>query len=78
MIAGRYRADQADIWSAGVVLFTLLVGNTPWDEPTRRSPEFAQYVDTHGRPTYEPWPDVPSDTLCTCPPAPPRPRAAPR
>ncbi|KAM0754477.1 kinase-like protein [Meredithblackwellia eburnea MCA 4105] len=40
-----YDAPPIDIWSAGVVFFALLVGNTPWDEPTRNSPEFAAYLD---------------------------------
>ncbi|KAM0790935.1 hypothetical protein ACM66B_004241 [Microbotryomycetes sp. NB124-2] len=40
-----YAAEPIDVWSAGVLLFTLLVGNTPWDEPTRNSPEFTAYLD---------------------------------
>ena len=64
VIVGSYRADIVDIWSCGVVLFTLLVGNTPWDEPTRRSAEYDMYVETRGRPTYEPWPSIPNDVLC--------------
>ena len=39
-----YRGDRVDVWSAGVVLFVLLVGNTPWDEPGERSFEFCEYV----------------------------------
>ena len=46
-----YAANVSDIWSCGVVLFVLLVGNTPWDEPTRCSDEFREYVDTGGRTT---------------------------
>ncbi|CCX11126.1 Similar to Serine/threonine-protein kinase chk1; acc. no. P34208 [Pyronema omphalodes CBS 100304] len=63
VLVGSYRADYCDIWSCGVVLFTLLVGNTPWDEPTDRSFEFDLYKRTKGRPSYEPWPFVPNDTL---------------
>ncbi|KAF8241815.1 Pkinase-domain-containing protein [Wilcoxina mikolae CBS 423.85] len=63
VIVGSYRADIADIWSCGVVLFTLLVGNTPWDEPTSRSLEYVKYVELKGRPTYEPWPFVPNEVL---------------
>lgn len=32
-----------DVWGVGVILFTLLLGNTPWDEPTINSPEFCRY-----------------------------------
>ncbi|KAK6340244.1 Chk1 protein kinase [Orbilia blumenaviensis] len=51
-----YVGDQVDVWSCGVVLFVLLTGNTPWDEPTSRSPEYLQYKSTGGNATYEPWP----------------------
>ncbi|KAG9014675.1 Chk1 protein kinase [Tulasnella sp. 427] len=39
-----YQAEPVDIWGCGVILFTMLVGNTPWDEPTDASPEFVAYV----------------------------------
>ncbi|KAF8625648.1 hypothetical protein AX15_005269 [Amanita polypyramis BW_CC] len=39
-----YQAEPIDVWGMGVILFTLLGGNTPWDEPTRRSPEFRRYL----------------------------------
>ncbi|KAF8729237.1 hypothetical protein AX14_006312 [Amanita brunnescens Koide BX004] len=39
-----YQAEPVDVWGMGVILFTLLAGNTPWDEPTKRSPEFRRYL----------------------------------
>lgn len=58
-----YKADGADIWSCGIVLFVLLVGNTPWDEPTEHSPEYREYVETQGRPRDELWSQVPPDAM---------------
>lgn len=56
-----YEANVADIWSCGIVLFVLLVGNTPWDEPTRNSYEFNEYIE-HG-PVDELWAKVPAVAL---------------
>ncbi|KAF8992340.1 CAMK/CAMKL/CHK1 protein kinase [Cyathus striatus] len=39
-----YAAEPVDVWGMGVILFTLIAGNTPWDEPTIHSPEFCHYV----------------------------------
>ncbi|KAL8660110.1 MAG: hypothetical protein Q9202_006795 [Teloschistes flavicans] len=58
-----YQADLVDIWSCGVVLFVLLVGNTPWDEPLDHSYEFHQYVVSNSRPDDELWDRLPAETL---------------
>ena len=58
-----YSADLVDIWSCGVVLFVLLVGNTPWDEPLDSSYEFHDYVESNGRPSDELWKNLPAETL---------------
>ena len=58
-----YSGDLVDIWSCGVVLFVLLIGNTPWDEPLHRSYEFNEYVITNGRPKSELWQSLPLETL---------------
>ncbi|KAG1719656.1 kinase-like domain-containing protein [Suillus lakei] len=39
-----YEAEPIDVWGIGVILFALLAGNTPWDQPTARSSEFCQYI----------------------------------
>lgn len=59
----RYSADLVDIWSCGVILFVLLAGNTPWDEPTKGSWEFQEFIRTEGRSTDALWQKLPSEAL---------------
>ncbi|KAF7323659.1 Protein kinase domain-containing protein [Mycena kentingensis (nom. inval.)] len=40
-----YEAEPIDVWGVGVILYTLLAGNTPWDEPSTNSPEYVRYVN---------------------------------
>ena len=58
-----YYGNVVDIWSCGVVLFVLLIGNTPWDQPDERSYEYTEYTRTNGRPDDELWHSLPPATL---------------
>lgn len=58
-----YAPNLVDIWSCGVVLFVLLVGNTPWDEPTQSSWEFDEYIKSNGRSSDELWARIPTSVL---------------
>ncbi|KAI0635345.1 CAMK/CAMKL/CHK1 protein kinase [Trametes polyzona] len=57
-----YAAEPIDVWGSGVILFTLLAGNTPWDEPTRGSHEFVQYLTGESF-NYDPWNRFSDDVL---------------
>jgi serine/threonine-protein kinase Chk1 len=57
-----YDPQIADIWSCAIVLFVLLVGNTPWDSPVmEESWEYHEYVTTDGHPNDELWDNVPPE-----------------
>ena len=58
-----YAPDVSDVWSCGIVLFVLLVGNTPWDEPTARSYEFNEYLQSDGRTGDDLWRKLPQEVL---------------
>ncbi|KAI0203704.1 putative serine/threonine protein kinase [Astrocystis sublimbata] len=61
--ASKYAPELVDIWSCGVILFVLLVGNTPWEEPTAQSWEFQEYRKTSGHSSDSLWGRIPADAL---------------
>ncbi|KAL6940180.1 hypothetical protein ACO0QE_004075 [Hanseniaspora vineae] len=44
-----YEADVADIWSCGVLLFVLLTGTTPWEEPTMNDEWYSGFMHSDGQ-----------------------------
>ena len=51
----NYSGDSVDLWSSGIILYVLLVGNTAWAEPTRRDEEFNRYCLSYPNLSYHPW-----------------------
>ncbi|KJX97166.1 serine/threonine-protein kinase chk1 [Zymoseptoria brevis] len=59
-----YDPQIADVWSCAIVLFVLLVGNTPWDAPImEESFEYHDYVTSNGRPSDELWSKIPGPAV---------------
>lgn len=51
-----YDATMSDIWACGIVLFVLLSGQIPWQEPNyKHDEEYTKYVDFDGRILDTPW-----------------------
>lgn len=51
-----YDAAMSDIWACGIVLFVLLSGQIPWQEPSYNNDEdYTKYVDFDGKILDAPW-----------------------
>ncbi|KAJ3090499.1 Chk1 protein kinase, partial [Quaeritorhiza haematococci] len=51
----RYDGAAVDIWSAGIILYVLVAGNTPWAEPVLHDEEYAYYAHNYPSLGYQPW-----------------------
>ena len=64
VVSGKsYVADKSDLWSSGVVLFVLLCGITPWNEPLMDDYDFRQYHQSAGKAVNEYWNKIPIGAL---------------
>ena len=42
-----YEGNQVDLWSCGIILFVLLIGNTAWSEPSENDPDFLTFLQNY-------------------------------
>jgi len=54
VIEGTYEGDEADVWSCAVVLFVLLLGCHPWEEPSFRCEHYVTFCKSKYH-NYAPW-----------------------
>uniref|UniRef100_A0A1I7YT09 non-specific serine/threonine protein kinase n=1 Tax=Steinernema glaseri TaxID=37863 RepID=A0A1I7YT09_9BILA len=58
----RYRGPPVDIWSAGIVLAVILLGENLWDKPDRDHYPYTEFMDDFN-PTDHPWRRMPAGVL---------------
>ncbi|KAK0410325.1 hypothetical protein QR680_005065 [Steinernema hermaphroditum] len=58
----HYRGPPNDIWSAGIVLVAMMVGELPWEEPNREHDAYREFMDDY-EPTAQPWCRMPEKVL---------------
>ncbi|KAI1720754.1 protein kinase domain-containing protein [Ditylenchus destructor] len=62
VLTGRYRGVPVDIWSSGVVLVAMLVGELPWESPERSTIRFKCWVENKAL-NRKPWKRIPNSPL---------------
>ncbi|TKR61027.1 hypothetical protein L596_028195 [Steinernema carpocapsae] len=58
----HYRGPANDLWSCGVVLATMVVGELPWDEPNRDYDTYVRFMDAFDE-NDDPWRRIPKPVL---------------
>lgn len=48
-----YNAEPADLWSCGIVLVAMLAGELPWNEPSKKCPEYRAWTEKKYH--FTPW-----------------------
>jgi serine/threonine protein kinase len=60
-IQDSFHAQPLDIWSAGIVLVTMVSGELPWDQATMQNESFCLWK--MATLTISPWNKLPSECL---------------
>ncbi len=57
VLARKYEGDQADLWSAAIVLFVMAAGCHPWEEASEKCPHYRRFIKSISsrRPQGGPW-----------------------
>ncbi len=42
-----YEGNQVDLWSCGIILYVMLIGNTIWSEPSLEDKDFYTFLQNY-------------------------------